>query len=143
VLWGNWAGREVEFYQECAQLVNALGWRDVLAIGGPELQVYARLVREAYGKLRSDEISERLKVGAVRIIRMDQGSCCITTYSDYDPLTVPKRLMEVLGHFDGRPTDEALEAIAAAEGINLAPPLVRKLTDFGVLVPDEDLAPQD
>ncbi len=142
-LWGSWAGREGEFYAECAQLVNALDWSDVIAIGGPELQVFAHLLREAYDKLTSEEIPERLKVGAVRIVKMNQDSCCVTTYSEYDPLSVPKRLVEVLGHFDGRLTDQALEAIAAQEGIRLSPPLVRKLTDFGVLVPDEDLAPQD
>jgi hypothetical protein len=40
-----------------------------------------------------------------------------------------------LGYFDGRPTSDALAAISEAENVRLDPALVRKLTDFGVLIP--------
>jgi hypothetical protein len=134
-LWGDWAGREEAFYRQCADLVSALDWNEVANIGGTEVRIFERLLRDADGKLRSREIPERLKVGPVRIISMNRDSCCISTYSDFDPLDVPKRLMEVLGYFDGRPSGEAIAAIAAAEDIRIDETLVRKLTDFGVLVP--------
>jgi hypothetical protein len=134
-LWGGWHGRVEEFYQSCARLVDALSWNEVRAIGGTELSVLTRLLLDAYSKLISDEIPERLKVGTVRIVGMTRDACHITAYSDFDPLDVPQRLMEVLGYFDGRPTSEALDALEAGEGLKLDRTLVRKLTDFGVLVP--------
>jgi len=39
----------------------------------------------------------------------------------------------VLGHFDGRPTEDALAAILSEQGLSLAPALVRRMLDFGVL----------
>jgi hypothetical protein len=134
-LWGNWDGREAEFYRECARLVNALDWQDVTAINRAEIQICSRLLCEAYAKLMSDELPERLKVGAIQVTGMDQDSCRITAYNIYDPLSVPKQLIEVLGYFDGRTTGEALDAIAAAEGVTVDSTLVRRLADFGVLVP--------
>jgi hypothetical protein len=134
-LWGNWHGRVEEFYQHCAHLVDALSWNEVRAIGGVEVNILVRLLLDAYGKLMSDEIPERLKTGAVRIVGLTKDGCRIISYSDYDPLDVPKRLVEVLGYFDGRPRTEALAAITAAEGIKLDETLVRKLTDFRILIP--------
>lgn len=134
-LWGNWLGREAEFYRECSRLVNGLDWQGVTAINRGEIQICARLLREAYSRLMSDEMPERLKVGAFQVVGMDQDSCSINTYSKYDPLNVPKRLMDVLSYFDGRPTSEAMNAIVEAESLMLDATLVRKLADFGVLVP--------
>ena len=52
----------------------------------------------------------------------------------YDPLELPRLLVEVLGYFDGSPTREALARIRAERDINVQPSLVRRLVDFGVLV---------
>jgi hypothetical protein len=133
-LWGNWAGREAEFYRECARLVEALDWQDVAAINRGEMLIYSRLLSEAYSRLMSEEVPERLKLGAIQVVGMDQDSYCINSYSKYDPLDVPKQLIDVLGYFDGRPTSEALAAISETEGVTIDPTLVRKLSDFGLLV---------
>jgi hypothetical protein len=44
--------------------------------------------------------------------------------------------MELLPYFDGRPTKDVLEAIAAERGIALDPALVRKMADFALLNTD-------
>lgn len=134
-LWGNWLGREAEFYRECTRLVNVLDWQEVTAINRGEIEICARLLREAYSKLLSDEIPERLKIGTLQVLSMDHDSCSINTYSKYDPLNIPKQLLDVLRYFDGRPTSEAMNAIIEAESLMLDATLVRKLADFGVLVP--------
>jgi hypothetical protein len=134
-LWGSRAGREAEFYIDCARLVNALDWPKVVAIGGPDVQVYARLLRAAYGKLRSKEIPARLKVGAIQVVGMDRDYCRVTSYSSYDPVSIPRQLIDLLGYFDGRPTEEVLRTIDLEQGIKLDRKLVRRLTDFSVLVP--------
>jgi len=138
-LWGDWVGREVEFYQECARRVSALAWREVIGIGGPEIQIYARLAQEAYGKLRSEESPASLKVGPFQVIEIGPDFSRVSSYNGFDPLDLPKPLMGVLHYFDGRPTAQALAAIAATEGVQLNAALVRKLTDFGILVPGESL----
>lgn len=132
--WGSWAGREMEFYRECARLVSQLNWQDVVAIDRAELEICSRLLRDAYTRLLSQQIPYRLKVGGHQVVSMNQGSYCVSSYNPYDPLTLPQELMAALGYFDGRPTNEALDAISKFENLSLEPTLVRKLTDFGLLV---------
>jgi hypothetical protein len=107
----------------------------VTAINRGEIQLWSRLLGEAYNKLISEEVPERLKVGALQVLGMDQDSCSVNSYSPYDPISVPKELIDVLRYFDGRPTAKALQAISECESLTIDPSLVRKLTDFGLLIP--------
>jgi hypothetical protein len=133
-LWGKWAGREAEFYRECAQRVEALGWQEVLTIGGPELKILAKLALDSYAKLLSKKVPARLQVGAVQIASMNADYSRMVTYSPLDALDLPTNLVQALHHFDGRPTKDALRAIATEHEIRLDASLVRKLNDFEVLV---------
>jgi hypothetical protein len=90
-------------------------------------------VRDAYENLVSDAIPERLKLGEVRLAGVAEGKLRITAYSEFDPLLIPQKLAGVLGYFDGRPTEDALAAILTEQGLSLAPALVRRMLDFGVL----------
>ncbi len=134
-MWGKWQGRESEFYQLCAHLVSPLTWEQVLEIGGAELQTIAQLAQEAYRVVMSEELPGKLQTGAFQIIQAGGDTNLIETYSSYDPIIMPKQLIEVLNYFDGRPTEEAVQAIYDEKDINLTPALVRKLTDFQVLLP--------
>lgn len=137
MLWGNWAGRELEFYGECARLVKVIDWQTITTIGGPGIRLFARLLSENYAKLISNALPERLRTGSITVIGMDKNSCQVSSYYRNDPLILPRQLLDVLHYFDGRPVNAALEAILDDENISLDPSLVRKLTDFGVLVPVE------
>ena len=139
-LWGRWAGREAEFYKECGRLIDSLKWPDVVAIGGPDIQISARLVREAHGALLSEETPECVKIGKLSILSANRDSSCVYGYSGTDALELPGALMDVLPYFDGRPTREALARIEAETGIAVDPALVRKLVDFEILVPGEPAA---
>jgi hypothetical protein len=134
-LWGNWLGREDEFFIECARLVNPLSWNEVLAITGPEVRAWARLTEDAYRRLTSDEIPPALKAGPMQLVQITRDMTRVSTYSVFDPIDIPSVVMESLHYFDGRPTDEALTAIAGEKGIRLDPSLVRKMVDFAMLVP--------
>ena len=136
-LWGEWMGREEEFYRACAERVEALTWPDVLALGGPELQLCAQLTREAYDEINSEQLPAALKVGAFNVLRMGADANTISTYSGYDPIELPNKLLEVLPYFDGRPVAQALAAIAAERGLKIDRKLVRRLVDFRVLIPCE------
>ncbi len=137
-LWGRWAGRESEFYMECIRLVEPLDWRAVKAIAGPEIGIFSSLLCEGYIKLISNEIPNRLKVGSFKTIRTGHEFYSISTYNDNDPIDLPASLMAMLPYFDGRPTVEALQVIAAKENMILHQDLIRRLVDFKVLISVEE-----
>jgi hypothetical protein len=131
--WGQWLGRERQLYRECAKLVAPLAWADVMRIGGAELGVYARLVESAYARLMSEAIPERPTAALVQITPRGKGRARLATYSGADVLDVPAEVGTILPYFNGRPTNVVLDDIRATTGVSVAPSLVRKLTDFGVL----------
>jgi hypothetical protein len=131
-VWGKWLGRERELYRECFRVVRGLTWTDVLRLGGAELDLYARLVRDAHARLLSKAVPDRPAVTLVQITpRGDRAR--LATYSGIDPLDVPAIVTEILPYFDGRPTADAIDAIRKAKQVSVDPSLVRKLADFGIL----------
>jgi hypothetical protein len=135
-LWGTWAGRETEFFCECARLVDGIDVAKIVGRCGPDIRVRVELVRSTWQRLREPEPPARLRVGQLQVIRMDPGTCRVVTYSGFDPVEMPRTLFDVLHHFDGRPTAEAQRAIRDAGGPELTAGLVLKMADFGVLVAD-------
>ena len=136
-IWGTWLGREVEFFNECARLVDPLTWKDVLSICGPEARMYARLTQDAYEKLSTDEMPPALKSGSMQLVQIGRETTRVSTYSAFDPIDVPSAVMDSLRYFDGRPTEEAMAAIASGMDISLDHSLLRKMVDFALLVPVE------
>jgi hypothetical protein len=136
-IWDQWRGREIDFFIRCARSITELSWSDVVAISGPEAQAYARLTKQAYGRLTSKEIPPRLKVGVFTLTQIGNGKTRITTLNETDPIDVSNIVMELLQYFDGRPTEEVLDAIAREKELTLDRSLVRKMVDFGVLVPSD------
>jgi Fe-S-cluster containining protein len=136
-VWGEWRGRETEYFIRCARLVRDLSWDDVLAIGGSAARAYAGLAQQAYRELTSDGLPARLTVASLELIETSEETTRLSTYSSIDPIEVPNLVMTLLPAFDGRSTEEVLKSIASQTGIGLDPALVRKLVDFGVLVPPE------
>lgn len=134
-LWGDWPGREKDFFIECSRLVNALSWEEVLNTCGANARVRARITEDAYRRLLSDEIPAELKVGPMQLVQIRPGLNRLTTYSHYDPVDIPSELLELLPYFNGRSTSEALNTIRNEKGLTLEPTLVRKMVDFALLVP--------
>jgi hypothetical protein len=133
-LWGSWHGRERDFFRRAAALVNDLRWADVRRIGGAGIDVFARVTVDAHRRHGDDEVPGRLAVGAFHVVVTGRDRVRVMTYSEYDPLELPRLLVDVLPYFDGRPTAEALRRIRAERDINVRPGLVRRLVDFGILV---------
>ncbi len=136
-IWGKWEKREQEFYRECARLVAPLAWPEILGISGPEVEALAQLTKDAYARLVSQELPERFQPGSFQLVQIGHETTRVSSYSQLDPLDIPNPVLKVLHYFDGRPTREALQAIAATESIRLEENLVRKLVDFGILKPAE------
>lgn len=70
-------------------------------------------------------------------MQIGQETTRVTTYSSLDPVEVPNIVMALLQYFDGRPTNDAVNAIAVKTGIRLEPALIRKMVDFGLLIPPD------
>lgn len=137
-VWGDWLGREEEFFRECARRVEALSWSEVVAACHPAVPALARLTHNAYDRLVSSEIPDRLRMGPFRIIRNDGPRALVDCYREHDPLSLSRTLLHILPEFDGRPTEEVLAELPGKYGTGLAPRLVQKLVDFRVLVSAEE-----
>jgi hypothetical protein len=132
--WAGWEGREEAFYRACAAKVSGLRWSDVIAIGGPEVAILARVARNAHDRLLSETVPGRLKLGAFQIAHHRVGGVRVVTYSVLDAIDLPATLLPVLPLFDGRPTDEILRELAERHGVSIDAEFLRQLCDWGVLV---------
>lgn len=133
-IWGDWSGREVEYYRAAAELVCEMRWVEVVATCGARTRVLIDLVTTAYEALISTDVPARLKAGAFRV----EGACNrklrVVSYSGHDPLMMSENLARALSHFSGQPCAEALGSIHAELGLKMAPGLLRRLVDFELLV---------
>jgi hypothetical protein len=136
-LWGSWAGRAEEYFKECARIVEKLPWDSVMDEGGSEVRLNAHLVREAWARLASNVLPERLILGRLQIVSITRDSARVATYSPLDTFELQRTVLDALSAFDGRPTTEVLARLERENHLRLAPEFVRRLVDFNVLVPAE------
>lgn len=135
--WGAWAGRERELFVECARLVDGLAWGDVARIGGATVAVFERLTREAFERLMSEAIPDRLKVGTLTAVSPGRSHTRMVSYSAFDPIDLPRIVADLLPYFDGSATADTLNRIRRDTGLVLEPALVRRLVDYEILVPPD------
>jgi hypothetical protein len=135
--WGNWAGREAEFYRECGRLVSALSAERALEIGGAEAALRLRVARKAFGALLATSLPRAVRPGDFRVKPLGNDQLQIIAYRESAPLLLPAVVLNLLPYFEGRSVDEALKMIDEQEQIEMEPALVRKLVDFEILVPAE------
>jgi hypothetical protein len=134
-LWGRWDGKEREFYETCAARVDGFKWSDVARICGPRVALLARLTQDVFAQLARTTPEAALRCGSFHLVSLRANVARLSTYNDYDPVEISAPLLNLLQHFQGQPTSEAIADISKLAGVNVAPELVRKLTDFGLLVP--------
>lgn len=137
VLWGEWFGREREFFRESAGLVDPLQWEDVLQLCGPGVRLHAGITQAAYRELVDYTIPVKLRLGRHEVVRTTAQSATIQTYSPFDPLELPRPILDALPLFEGRTTEDAFQAIAD-RGLLLTHDQLRQLIDFRMLLPVEE-----
>ncbi len=138
-LWGAWAGRELAFFEACGQVATDLTWDDIAALGGAELALAVDVARDALDAATSTTLPKTVRMGAITVASAGADDVACTTYSPFDPLSIPRPLFDLLHLFDGRSTPKALAAISAA-GLDVDRRVVRRLLDHGLLV-DADRSP--
>lgn len=129
--WGEWAGREAEFYARAAALVDGVTWPDIERIGGVRLAVRTAILRQAQEKLVATGIPARLTLGTFRITGSADGMYVIEAARER--LRMPDALLRALMHVDGRATSAITDEIQADEGVRLSQGLLQKLLDFGLI----------
>ncbi len=133
-LCAEWHGREEELFRQCWEVAESLPWPEVARLGGDRLATCVREAAAALAALHDRTLPEALRLGPHSVRRAGAAAVRVVAYSPYDPLTLPRRLLAALHHFDGRPTAEALAAIAESGGVAIPPELLRALVDFRLLV---------
>jgi hypothetical protein len=133
-LWGPWAGREAEYFMECARRVAPLSWDEVRARCGGIIDDEVQAVEAMLRHLHDTELPPTAQLVRHEQLGADRTRVRLRTFSSFDPLDVPVAVAHALAYFDGGPIARAVER-AAAEGVELDEPLVRKLLDFEVLEP--------
>ncbi len=133
-LWGRWFSRELEFFVACADLVAPLSPAQVLALAGPQAQLAAGLVRDAFAEVSTRKVPDPLRAAEVKVLAREPEGVRIETYSPLDPVEVPAALLDTLSEFDGqRANAEVLSAIRTRFGIDISEALLGDLVDFGLL----------
>ncbi|MCA9752532.1 MAG: hypothetical protein KC591_10100 [Gemmatimonadetes bacterium] len=140
-LWGEWYGREREFYRRAGEIAGQLDWADVLRVSGPEVALRADVVSERWRRLSSREIPDRLRPLPHEVIAASRHFVTVSTYRATDPLEISRALYDLLPAFDGRSTPEVLAATARSRGFAPPPEHVRALVDFRLLGEPEGLSP--
>jgi hypothetical protein len=134
-LWGRWLNREREFFEECGKLVTPLTWQQVLDIGGQDTALFARTAVIAYQNLLDERLPAAVRMGTLQVTAMGPDRIRLIGYHPMDPIELPRELFAALGHFDGQPIGQAIQAIEDQNGLYLDEDLVRGLVDFRILEP--------
>ena len=131
--WGNWAGRERDFYLECGQRTSSLGPEDLLRICGPVAHVQLAVARAAWEQHSAKQVPATLRCGSYQLLGVREEGVSAITYSSTDPIGIPAPVLSVLHLFDGRPTGEILQQLVDERGLQLHEDLLQQLVDWGIL----------
>ncbi len=92
--WGEWQGREEEFYRAAHALVGSLSREDVARIADDAADL--RALEAAHHRLGAPVLPERLVLDLYRPPVHVEGGVVVGTYSKYEPVKLTPDLFEVL-----------------------------------------------
>jgi hypothetical protein len=135
-LWGDWYGKEKDFYRACAARVADLDWQEIRTKASVHFGVLEARVREAFARAYSDTppatlcktnfASEPLEDGLVQLR---------STMVKYEPLKLSEPIAAALVEFDGRPNGEVMQAISTGRGVEIDSSLLQTLFERGIIAP--------
>ncbi len=133
--WGPYQGRPRDLYRAAAKLVEGLSWGEVEAIGGDEVAALARETQDHFRALQDGAraLPERPRVSHYDVQDDDGARALLTTYTPYDALEIPTRLLRELHRFDGRPRAEVVDELKSL-GVLPRPELLHQLADWRIIV---------
>jgi hypothetical protein len=127
-LWGEWRGREVDYYAECARRVAAMSWADVMQRAAGSLDDKLAAARETRDYLmRAPQLPDLVRIRPLRRAGVDGKQVLLKSYSDYNPVEVPAETADALATIGrGRVSD------LVAEG-RVDRALLERLWEFGLI----------
>lgn len=140
--WGDWVGREQDYYRQCHALVTRLHMDDVLRICGADLVARLHMLEASFDILRTGTIPETLHLNDLSIRRTRHGVSYVRSYSPYDPLILEDELLEILPLFDGRTVTRIRDELLGERQISVDDALLQRLVDYDVLAAAKERAAQ-
>ncbi|MET0402111.1 MAG: hypothetical protein ABW123_06885 [Cystobacter sp.] len=102
-LWGAWAGREVEFYRACHDVVRGLTAGQVDKLLGLDGVIELKLLEKSHRESLSSELPRVLKLNPEATVKwLPDGSVALGAYSEYDAVALPDVAYALLLEFNGR-----------------------------------------
>lgn len=135
-LWGDWLGREEEWFARCAQVAERLTGDDLLVLLADVPDLVAD-VRTRWSELGRRSVPDRLVFTPGAASEATTDVLRLVGYSPFDPLVLPAGHEPALWLLDGRPVAQAQEAAAREHGVVLDVDLLGSLRDYRLAVPGE------
>lgn len=138
--WGEWVGREEEFYRRTFEIVSSLAEskaEELLALE-PRTDDLAQGMKEKLEAIVTPRIAERLVMNPeLRATPIgDSGAMAVTTYSAYDPMMLIPELWAVLPEFKGEETVAEVKArLDKEKDVEIGDDLLLILQNHAILVP--------
>jgi hypothetical protein len=131
-MWGAWRGRERALYVRAYEIASELSGEDVIRIGGAELGALIQVVASALGRLQDDELPARVTSNRAALYQISGSKVRSAPPGlGYDPFDLDRDLFERALGWRDQPVAELV-----TDGVD--EPTLRRMLDYGVLVPGGD-----
>ena len=101
-LWGDWVGREEDFYKETYTIIQAITPEDFDRITGIAQAVMLEDLKVKLEVLSTNEPPVILKRNpALQVKKIDENACVLIGSSAQEPVEVSRRMYDILEYFDG------------------------------------------
>jgi hypothetical protein len=134
-IWGEWNDARGHFFAACDRLISKLSWTEAERIAGSECRLRKEALITRFSALTSAEVPARCRVARFEVLSSDESSVEIVSYSDLDPLRLPRMVLDVLHRFDNADPRTVVGELEAERGIEMQWEVVQLLLDFDILVP--------
>lgn len=131
-MWGDWAGREHEWFEQCADFTATMANEELLS-WTEDSRGLATAVVQRFAELGIHEIPELVTFSPGPGSEATPDVLRLVGYSPFDPLILPARLLADLQRLDGRPIAQVRAEVQPGE-TPLTSDLLSLLQDFRVAV---------
>lgn len=138
-MWGEWAGREEEFYRACHARVASLDARRFLEIvQDRRANMLLASVADEHDAVTAPKLAERLVPARLLWRKKREGGESVVTYSSFDPQFMSDALARLIGAIrEGETVDAFIARMRREEGRDVPRALLVKLQNFEILVPPD------
>jgi hypothetical protein len=141
LLWGDWAGREENFYKNTYERIASLSRYTFLSLGGISQKILLKELKQSHRNLENPKVPKILMRNPKLVVtKFQEDSYCLSGYAALDPLRVPKKIYDIIDWFDGtRPNREVLQILKDKKNFNIDSDLLKTLYMFRILISGEQV----